>query len=75
MTIEQIHTALEQGHKVNWENSMYELAYVPCEADNRYGTPTYRNGRAIRVSCIANGFGSLLAAEGAAKCFIKEEVA
>ena len=75
MTITEIHIALERGKKVNWENSMYELAYVPCDSANPYGKPTYRNGRAIRVSCIANGFGSLLAAEGAAKCFVKEEVA
>ena len=45
MTINEIHNALEQGKKVNWENGLYELAYVPCDSENRYGKSTYRNGR------------------------------
>lgn len=73
MTIEQIHIALEKGKKVNWENDLYELNYVPCDSANPYGKSTYKDGKAIRVSCIVNSFGSLMAAEGAAKCFVKEE--
>lgn len=75
MTINEIHNALEQGKKVNWENGLYELAYVPCEENNRYGKSTYRNGKAIRVSCILNSFGSLLAADEIEKCFLKEDSA
>ena len=75
MNIQEIHTALEQGKKVNWENALYELAYVPCDSANRYGKPTYRNGKAIRVSCVLNSFGSLLAAEEIGKCFLKKESA
>jgi hypothetical protein len=71
MTINEIHTALEQGQKVNWENGLYELAYVPCEENNRYGKATYRNGKAIRVSCVLNSFGNLLAAKEIEKCFLK----
>ena len=75
MNIEEIHTALEQGKKVNWENGLYELAYVPCDSENRYGKSTYRNGKAIRVSCVLNSFGSLLPADEAGKCFLKEDSA
>ena len=75
MTINEIHNALEQGQKVNWENGLYELAYVPCEENNRYGKSTYRNGKAIRVSCVLNSFGSLLAADEIEKCFLKKESA
>ena len=75
MTINEIHTALEQGKKVNWENGLYELNYVPCDSENRYGKPTYKDGKAIRVSCVLNSFGSLLAADEIGKCFLKKESA
>jgi hypothetical protein len=73
MSIEQIHLALENGMKVNWFNSLYELQYVNCEESNTYGKASYKNGKAIRVSCIANCFGSLLSASDLEKCFIKLE--
>jgi len=71
MSIEQIHLALEQGHKVNWMNSLYELSYVKCEDKNPYGKASYKNGKAIRVSCITNYFGSLIHESEFKNCFLK----
>jgi hypothetical protein len=71
MSIEQIHLALEQGHKVNWVNSLYELAYVRCEDKNPYGKASYKKGKAIRVSCITNYFGSLIHESEFKNCFLK----
>ena len=73
MSIDQIHEALAQDQKVNWMNSLYELAYVKCEESNKYGKASYKNGKAIRVFCVSNYFGSLLAASDLDKCFIKTE--
>ena len=71
MSIEQIHLALEQGHKVNWVNSLYELAYVKCEEKNLYGKPSYKNGKAVRVFCVENYFGSLIHESEFKNCFLK----
>jgi hypothetical protein len=71
MSIDQIHTALEQGHKVNWVNSLYELAYVSCEQSNKYGRASYKNGKAVRVFCVENYFGSLIHEREFGNCFLK----
>ena len=71
MSIEQIHEALAQDQKVNWMNSLYELAYVKCEEKNPYGKASYKDGKAIRVSCVENYFGSLIHESEFKNCFLK----
>jgi hypothetical protein len=71
MSIEQIHAALEEGHKVNWMSSLYELAYVSCEKSNKYGRASYKNGKAIRLFCVENCFGSLIHEREFENCFLK----
>jgi hypothetical protein len=72
MTIQEIHEALESGKTVNWVNGLYELHYVNASEENEYAKPTFKNGKAIRVTCVTNYFGSLLREEEFHKCFIKE---
>ena len=71
MDIQEIHKALKEGKTVNWHNSLYELHYVNCEPENEYGKLSYLNGKAIRVTCIDNGFGSLISESCLKKCMIK----
>jgi len=71
MSIDQIHLALEKGHKVNWMSSLYELCYVECEQSNKYGRASYKNGKAIKVFCVANYFGSLIHESEFKNCFLK----
>lgn len=71
MSIDQIHDALEKGHAVNWMSSLYELCYVECEKVNKYSKPSYKNGKAIRVSCITNYFGGLIHESEFKNCFLK----
>lgn len=72
MTIQQIHDALSNGKTVHWENSLYHLHYVDCKEDNEYGKLSYKEGKAIRVTCTSNYFGSLISESCLKKCFIKE---
>ena len=71
MSIDQIHDALEKGHTVNWFNPLYELQYVKCEESNKYGKASYKNGKAIRVFCVENDFGSLIHESEFKNCFLK----
>jgi hypothetical protein len=71
MSIDQIHDALEKGHAVNWFNPLYELQYVKCEESNKYGKASYKNGKAIRVSCVENYFGGLIHESEFKNCFLK----
>lgn len=73
MNIEEIHEALESGKTVNWGNSLYELHYVDASEENKYAKPTFKNGKAIRITCITNYFGSLLSESEFNKCFIKKD--
>lgn len=73
MTIDESHTALENGKRVNWANDLYELNYVECDEKNPYGKPSYKNGKAIRVACVTNWFGSLLGPKEIEKCYLKQE--
>jgi len=70
MTIQEIHTALENGKTVNWENSLYELKYVDCDENNPYGKVSFKNGKAIRITCVSNWFGSLMTENDIEKCYI-----
>ena len=69
MSIKEIHTELENGKTVNWENSLYELKYVDCEESNPYGKFSFKNGKAIRITCISNWFGSLMTENDLKKCY------
>ena len=71
MSIKEIHQALSEGKTVNWSNGLYELHYVECESDNPYGKLSYTEGKAIRVTCTSNSFGSLLCENQLNECFIK----
>ena len=71
MNIEQIHQALEEGKVVNWQNSLYELEYVPCESENPSGKLSFKGGKAIRVTCTQNYFGSLITESCLENCYIK----
>jgi hypothetical protein len=73
MTIEKIHEALESGKTVNWVNPLYELRYVNESEENEYTKPTLKNGKAIRITCVTNYFGSLLRESEFNKCFIKKD--
>ena len=70
MTIQEIHTALEKGKTVNWENSLYELKYVDCDENNPYGKVSFKNGKSIRITCVSNWFGSLMTEKDIEKCYI-----
>lgn len=72
MTIEQVHEALAQGKSVHWENEAYHLHYIDCEAENKYNKLSYKDGKAIRVTCTRNYFGGLIEECDLQKCFIKE---
>ena len=74
MSIEKIHSALENGIKVNWLNPLYELQYVKCEESNKYGKASYKNGKAIRVFCVSNYFGSLIHKSEFKNCFLKNGI-
>ena len=71
MSIKQIHLALDEGHKVYWMSTLYELAYVSCEEGNPYGRASYKDGKAIRVFCVENYFGSLIHEREFENCFLK----
>ena len=71
MSIDQIHEALAQDQKVNWMNSLYELAYVNCEESNKYAKASYKDGKAIRLFCVENYFGSLIHEKDFENCFLK----
>lgn len=70
MSIEQIHEALEQGKTIHWVNYLYSLEYVSCDAKNPSGTLSFKNNKAIRVTCTNNGFGSLITKSCLDKCYI-----
>ncbi len=72
MSIQEIHEALESGKTVNWKNPLYELKYIKADASNKYAKPSYKDGKAIRITCTANYFGSLISEEEFQNCFIKQ---
>jgi len=72
MTLDEIYQAIDSGKVVHWENSLYELKPVKAEAGNKYAAPSYREGKALRITCKSNGFGSLITEKCFEKCFIKQ---
>jgi plastocyanin len=73
MTIEQIHTHLQSGKTIHWENSLYHLHYVEAKEDNKSAKLSYKEGKAIRITCKNNGFGSLITESCLEKCFVTTE--
>jgi len=59
ISIQQIHEALDKGKDVQWENELYKVHEVKSELNN-YSKLSYRDGKALRVTCKSNYFGSLI---------------
>ena len=72
MTIQEIHKALSEGKTVNWSNGLYYLHYVYAEPTNEYAKPTFKDGKAIRITCSSNYFGALATESCLKACFITE---
>ena len=72
MTLQEIYSAIDSGKTVHWENSLYEVHPVDAEPDNKYAAVSYREGKALRITCTSNYFGSLITERCFEKCFIKE---
>ena len=70
MTIKEIHKSIEEGKRVYWENALYELKYVNCEENNPSGKFSFKNGKAIRITCTSNGFGSLIGEKDLNNCYL-----
>lgn len=64
-TIDQVWSAIEMGLPVYWSNTNYRLEVVDSNLSYRaahgLNVPfSNRFGKSLRVTCINNGFGSLL---------------
>lgn len=71
LTIEQIWTALDQGKEVLWHHKGYMIHSVESKS-NEFSKLSYRNGQALRVTCIENYFGSLMNVTDLGHAYIKE---
>jgi hypothetical protein len=68
----EIRTDLDNGIEIFWVNTSYKVHYI-IAGENC--TPfTVKDGKAIRVSCISNYFGSVLNEEEIGRCFSKETI-
>ena len=70
-TIKEIWDAIDSGKTVHWGNELYEVHSVKSEL-NEYSKHTYRDGFALRSTCVSNYFGSLLGAQDVEACFISD---
>lgn len=74
MKIEQIWKALDSDKEVNWNHDGYEVHAVSYSRGiNKFSALSYRDGKALRITCKSNGFGSLIQSSDLSSCFIKEE--
>lgn len=69
-TLDDIRAALDAGKTVYWSNKAYTAHYVDASANhNPYSV---KDGKAIRVSCTSNYFGSLISESDIYNCFVVE---
>ena len=73
MTIEQIHNHLQSGSTIHWANPLYYLHYVEAKESNPSAKFSFKEGKAIRITCRNNGFGSLMTESCLERCFLSEE--
>jgi hypothetical protein len=58
--IKEVWSLLDKGIKVYWSNDSYQLIPIEASPKNEYAVFSFRNGRALRCTCMENWFGSLL---------------
>ncbi len=74
MTLEQIWQAVESRKFVYWNNEGYIVHAVPAPQGS-HSHPTHRNGKVLRVSFIANYFGSFLPPSEFENCHVGDDQA
>lgn len=68
-SLDEIRTDLDKGIEIFWSNESYHLHYVEAR---EHSTPfSVKDGKAIRVTCKSNYFGSLIEANEIPVCFSK----
>ena len=70
MTIDEIWKALEQNKKVYWSNTLYQVHSEKVLNRNEYNGLSFKNGYALRITCISNYFGGWIVKEELKSVFI-----
>ena len=73
MTVKEIHTALENGQIVHWENSLYRVYLTPVRRsfqEHDLNHPTHLNGKMIEIICTDNHFGGLADIDELNACYL-----
>ena len=72
ITIKKIWNAIKAGKTVCWQNESYEVH--PVESDqNKYSSLSFKDGKALRITCVENYFGSLIEKNELSHCFILDK--
>lgn len=67
-TIAEIWDAIDRGTKVYCSSTTYEI--IPVDSTlNKYSELSFRDGKALRVTCVSNYFGSLIGERDLSHCF------
>ncbi len=73
MTIEQIWNAINDGLEVNWGHGGYYVHAIDYDRGlNESSSLSLRDGKALRVTCKSNYFGSLISECDLSKCYINK---
>lgn len=67
-TIDDVWKVIDANEKVYWTNDLYALT---IENTSFKDTPSYREGLALRVTCLSNGFGSFLDISDLPRLYVK----
>ena len=72
LTVKDIWDALDSGKTVCWSNESYEVHPVVTNG-SEYAKISERGYQALRVSCVANYFGGLIAIPALSACFVMDK--